>query len=76
MPKAIINPEAIDDFNRFKEMSKQVSAGGGKRLECSGCSATAEGCSAEKDGSFGSISQDMIDRITEEVLKQVKQRMG
>jgi D-3-phosphoglycerate dehydrogenase len=75
MPKAIINPEAIDDFNRFKEMSKQVSAGGGKRLECSGCS-TAGGCSTENAGSSGAISQDIIARITEEVLRQVKQRIS
>jgi D-3-phosphoglycerate dehydrogenase / 2-oxoglutarate reductase len=74
MPKAIINPEAIDDFNRFKELGKQVSAGSGTRLECAGCSKTA-GYSAEKPDT-GMMSQDIIARITEEVLKQIKQRIS
>ncbi len=39
MPKAIINPEAIDDFNRFIEMAKDIAPGGGRRIECSRCSA-------------------------------------
>lgn len=63
MPKAIINPEAIDSLERFREMERSVTAGSGKKIECQSCS--------QKD-SQTLISNDAIEKISEEVIKQIK----
>lgn len=63
MPKAIINPEAIDSLERFREMERSVTAGSGKKIECQSCS--------QKD-SQTLISNDVIEKISEEVIKQIK----
>ncbi len=70
MPKAIINPEAIDDPGRFIEMAKDIAPGGGRRIECQGCAV------ASADGANAVLSSEIIARISEEVIKQIKMRMG
>jgi len=62
MPKAIINPEAIGDSNRFKEMGKQISPAAAQVSTCKFCAG----------GSNADSSRELIDKITEEVLKQIK----
>ena len=66
MPKALINPEAIGDLSRFKQMGSDSYSSAGVRIECQGCSQLY---STE-------ISNDIVKRITEEVLKQVKERIS
>ncbi len=67
MPKAIINPEAIDDFDRFKKMAASHTAGAGQRIECQGCSL---------QDAQSKVPGDLIERISEEVIRQIKKKMS
>jgi len=62
MPKAIINPDVIGDSNRFREMGKQISSAPAQVSTCKFCTG----------GSDADFSRELIDKITEEVLKQIK----
>ena len=71
MPKAIINPEAIGDISRFKQLGLNVSSGTGSLIPCSiGPSGPA------KQVSGSEVNETVIARITEEVLNQIKQRIS
>lgn len=63
MPKAIINPEAIGNLERFKEMGASATPGRGKIIECDR--------GTLKD-SQTLISDDIVEKISEEVIKQIK----
>jgi len=88
MPKAIINPEAIGDINRFKEMGKKTLAGTGRLLECQGCSTEktkADTSSCAKSSAIGlgnikDITKDMtpelINKISDEVVRQIKLKLN
>jgi len=65
MPKAIINPEAIGDTGRFIEMGRSVNAGSGQRIECQGCSQTNQVILPPGD---------IVEKISQEVIKQLKMR--
>jgi D-3-phosphoglycerate dehydrogenase len=66
MPKALLNPEAIGDLSRFKQLGSSISTAVGSRIECSGCSQSKES---------NEINSDIVSKITEEVLKQIKARI-
>ena len=66
MPKAIINPEAVDNLDRFKNMAASHPAGAGQTIECQGCSL---------QDAQSQVPGDLIEKISEEVIRQIKMKM-
>ncbi|MBN1299426.1 MAG: hydroxyacid dehydrogenase [Actinobacteria bacterium] len=67
MPKAIINPETVDDFSRFKNLAMATPAGRGQIIACS---------MVEQMGSGQAEDSELINKISEEVIRQIKLKIS